>query len=139
MKYVLHGNASVLFGQYILSPGFIFERQNEFQTFTLGTYMVNKPISVGFWFRNRTYMLSGQSFDSFIFSAGTHLPLSRERNLRVTYSIDFTISRLRTSSFGSHELSLIYDLDDRYILKNFHAKKRKRRSYQCPDDFNGWD
>lgn len=139
MKYVVHLNTSVLLGQYILSPAFIYEEQNEFQTFTIGTSMVNKPVSVGFWFRNRTYAMSGKSYDSFIFSAGTHLPLSKERTLRVTYSIDFTISRLRTSSFGSHELSLVYDLDDRYILKNYHAKKRKKRSYQCPADFNGWD
>lgn len=139
MKFNLHGNFSMLIGNNIYSPGFIYEHQNEFETFTIGMSLVNKPISLGIWFRNRTYSMSAKSYDSFIFSAGTHLPLPRERNLRVTYSIDFTISRLRTSSFGSHELSLIYDLDNRYLMKNYRSKKSKRRMYQCPDDFMGWD
>jgi type IX secretion system PorP/SprF family membrane protein len=139
LKFVTHGNFGFLFAQYILSPGFIFERQNEFQTFTIGTSFVNKPVSLGVWFRNRSYTLSGKSFDSFIFTFGTHLPLSKERTLRITYGIDLTISRLRTSSFGSHELSLVYDLDDRYLLRGIQNKKRKKRSYQCPDDFMGWD
>lgn len=139
LKFVLHGNFSLLIGDNIYSPGFIFERQNEFQTFTLGMSLVNKPISIGVWFRNRTYLMSAKSYDSFIFTVGTHLPLPKERNLRITYGVDFTISRLRTSSFGSHELSLIYDLDNRYLLKGFHAKKRRKNTYKCPDDFMGWD
>lgn len=139
LKFNLHGNFSLLIGNNIFSPGFIYEHQNQFQTFTLGMSLVNKPVSVGVWFRNRTYQLSGRSYDSFIFTVGTHMPLPRERNLRITYSIDFTISRLRTSSFGSHELSLIYDLDNRYLLKNYRSKKSKKRMYQCPDDFMGWD
>lgn len=139
LKFTLHGNFSLLIGNNIYSPGFIFERQNEFQTFTIGMSLVNKPISLGLWFRNRTYLMSFKSYDSFIFSLGTHLALPQERNLRITYSIDFTVSRLRTSSFGSHELSLIYDLDNRYILKNYHSRKSKRRMFQCPDDFMGYD
>jgi type IX secretion system PorP/SprF family membrane protein len=139
VKFVVHGTFGLLIGQNIISPGFIFERQNEFQTFTIGTSLVNKPISLGIWFRNRTYLMSVKSYDSFIFTAGTHLPLPNERNLRITYGIDFTISRLRTSSFGSHELSLVYDLDNRYLLKGMHAKKRKKKAYQCPDDFMGYD
>lgn len=139
LKLVAHSTFSLLIGNYIYSPGFIFEKQNQFQTFTVGLSMVNKPMSFGVWFRNRTYAMSAKSYDSFIFTLGTNVPLSRERNLRITYGIDFTISRLRTSSFGSHELSLVYDLDNRYLLKNHHSKKRKQRAYQCPDDFMGWD
>lgn len=139
LKFVLHGNTAILLGDNILSPAFIFERQREFQTFTLGASLVKKPIVVGVWFRNRTYLMSVKSYDSFIFSVGTNQSFSKERNLRITYSIDFTISRLRTSSFGSHELSLIYDLDNRYLLKNHQRKKSRNRMYKCPDDFMGYD
>lgn len=139
MKFVGHAHFSILLGSNILAPGIIFESQNQFQTVTLGASIVNKPIAVGVWFRNRTPAFSTKSYDSFIFTVGTHLPLRNERNLRITYGVDFTISRLRTSSFGSHELSLVYDLDNRYILKNYHAKKRKKKAYQCPDDFHGYD
>lgn len=139
LKLVAHANFSFLFGENLFSPGVIFEKQNEFTTFTAGLAVVNKPISVGVWFRNRTAAMSGNRYDSFIFTLGTHFPLPKERNLRVTYGIDFTMSKLRTSSFGSHELSLVYELDNRYILKGHHAKRKKKRTYQCPDDFNGYD
>lgn len=139
LKFVAHSTFSLLIGNNIYSPAFIFEHQNQFKTFTVGLSLVNKPVSVGVWFRNRTYAMSAKSYDSFIFTFGTNFPLSNDRNLRITYGVDFTISRLRTSSFGSHELSLVYDLDNRYILKNYHSKKKRKGAYKCPTDFMGYD
>jgi len=139
LKFVAHSNFNILIGNNIYSPGFIFEKQNLFQTFTVGMSLTNKPITLGAWFRNRTYLMSAKSYDSFIFSAGINLPMRNETNMRITYSVDFTLSRLRTSSFGSHELSLVYDLDNRYMLKGIHAKKRKKKAYECPNDFMGYD
>lgn len=138
MKFVLHYNSNILIGNLIVSPGFVYELQNQFQTVTVGAYFAKKPVTLGFWFRNRSYNMSVKSYDSFIISAGVNLPFNNERYLRVTYSFDFSISRLRTSSFGSNELSLIYNLDNRYILKNLQEKQKKKAMYQCPDDFRGF-
>jgi type IX secretion system PorP/SprF family membrane protein len=135
MKFVLHYNSNILINKLIISPGFIYELQKEFQTTTVGLGFVKKPITLGIWFRNRSFVFSNESFDSFIFSTGINLPLKNERSLKLTYSIDFTISKLRTSSFGTNELSLIYKLDNRYLLKKVQAKQKRKGMYQCPADF----
>lgn len=138
MKLVAHYNSNILINNLIISPGFIYELQNEFQTVTLGMYFVKKPVSFGLWFRNRSFAFSTNSYDAFMVSVGLNLPLQNERYLKLTYSIDFTISKLRTSSFGTNELSLIYNLDNRYLLKKTQAKQAKKAMYQCPTDFKGF-
>lgn len=139
MKMVGHFNTAILVNESILSPGFIYERQREFQTFTLGLAFTKKPLTVGLWLRNEYAYLTGKRFDSFILNVGTSLPLKNDQNIRMTYSIDFTVSQLRSSSFGSHELSLVYDIDNRYMLKGHHSRRSKKRRYQCPKDFMGYD
>lgn len=139
MKFVFHGNTSLLLNESILSPGFIFEQQREFSTFTFGMSLVKKPLIIGFWVRNETFYFSPKKFDSFILSVGTNLPVRNEQFLRITYSVDFTVSQLRSSSFGSHELTLVYDWDNRYLMKKHHARKSRQRRYQCPKDFSGYD
>jgi type IX secretion system PorP/SprF family membrane protein len=139
MKFVAHGNANVLINKMIYAPGFIFERQAQFQTITLGGSVINKPFSLGFWVRNRTYLFSGYSYDSFITSLGINVPLNRVSNMRVTYSFDLTISRLRTSSIGSHEISLIFDFDNKKLFSGIQSRNNSRRRYRCPSDFKGYD
>ena len=137
IKYTGHLKSDILVEELILSPAVIYERQNQFQTFSAGMALLVKPISVGVWFRNRSYTMAFHNYDSFIFVLGTQLPLQHERSVRLTYSIDFTLSRLRSASFGSHELSLIMNFDNRYVMKGKHRKQKRRSTYKCPDEFMG--
>lgn len=139
IKFVGHLNMGILVNESILSPGIIYEKQREFSTVTLGLSMTRKPLTVGLWFRNQYAYFSSRSFDSFILSVGTSLPVKNDQNIRIMYSVDFTVSQLRSSSFGSHELSLVYDIDNRYLLKKHHARRNKMRRYQCPKDFSGYE
>lgn len=139
IKWVGHLNTAILVNESILSPGIIYEKQREFSTVTVGLSMTRKPLTVGLWFRNQYAYFNSKSFDSFILSVGTSLPVKNDQNIRIMYSVDFTVSQLRSSSFGSHELSLVYDIDNRYMLKKFHAKRNRRNRYQCPKDFAGYD
>lgn len=139
MKFVVHGNANILVNKLIYSPAFIFERQNQFQTVTVGGSIINRPFSVGFWVRNRTYLFTGRKYDSFIVTAGANLPLNRETTMRITYAFDMTLSRLRTASIGSHELSLIFDFENQKLFKNMQTRNRNKRKYKCPTDFKGYN
>ena len=123
----------------IYSPGFIFERQNQFQTVTIGMSVVNKPFILGFWLRNRNYLFTGNRYDSFITSLGMNIPMNRISTMRVTYSFDLTVSRLRTASIGSHEVSLIFDFDNQKLFKNVQTRRSNKRKYRCPTDFKGYD
>lgn len=139
MKFNVHGNANILVNKMIYAPGFIFERQNQFQTLTLGMSVINKPFTLGFWVRNRNYLFTGNRYDSFITSLGINVPMNRVSTMRITYSFDVTISRLRTASIGSHEVSLILDFDNQKLFKNVQTRRSNKRKYRCPTDFKGYD
>jgi type IX secretion system PorP/SprF family membrane protein len=137
IKYTGHAKLDILLGTYVLSPAVIYEHQNRFQTFSIGMSVQVKPINLGVWFRNRNYGFALKNYDSFTFAMGTFLPIKNERDIKITYSIDFTISKLRAASFGSHELSLVMNFNNRYMLKGRHMRQKTRSTFKCPADFMG--
>lgn len=138
MRYVLHATTNMLINKQIYAPGIIFEQQREFKTFTAGVNFVNRPFTFGVWFRNRTAALKFQRYDSFIFTAGINIPGKNVGSLRVMYGFDMTVSRLRTSSYGTHELTLIIDLDKVLLFEGQVKSNALKRRYQCPTDFQGY-
>jgi type IX secretion system PorP/SprF family membrane protein len=137
-RVVFHTHANLLFNDFIYSPGIIFEQQNKFQTFTAGMNFVNRPFTFGIWFRNRNAAMSYRSYDSFIFTAGLNLPSETATSWRIMYGFDMTISRLKTSSYGTHEISLVIDFNDRILFRKYVTKRALKRRYQCPKDFSGY-
>jgi type IX secretion system PorP/SprF family membrane protein len=139
IKSVGHGTISFLIDNVIFSPAFIYERQNQFQTFTIGMNVIKKPFYAGIWFRNRSYLLLPRRYDSFIMSVGAHIPHKKLTTYRIGYSFDMTISRLKSASIGTHEISLIIDYDNRVLFQKMKNKKSLRNKYKCPEDFKGFD
>lgn len=139
IKIVGHGNLNILIGRLIFSPALIYERQKKFETFTIGINVINKPFFGGFWFRNQNYMFLPQNYDSFIVTFGTHLAGKNQTTYRIAYCFDMTISRLRTSSIGTHEVSFIIDMDNRVMFQKIRNQKKMREKYKCPEDFKGFD
>lgn len=137
MKFVGSFSSAILLNETIITPSIIYERQNTFQTATIGFSVIKRPLVFGVWLRNEGLFYRPHRFDSFVFNLGVHIPGQKEQVLKIMYSIDFTLSPLRRSSFGSHEISIIYDWDDRYIFQKYRAKKSKMRRYQCPKGFLG--
>ena len=138
MRYIFHGNVHLLLNDFVLAPGVIYEMQNEFRTFSVGTNFVNQPFTFGLWLCNRTAALSGKQYDSFIFTIGMKLPSSHKIDWRVMYNYDITVSRLKTSSYGTHELSLIIDFNDKVLFERYVRGRNSRRTYKCPTDFMGF-
>lgn len=137
MKLVVHLQSNILINNVVLSPGAIFEMQNQFKTFTIGTNFVYHPVIFGIWMRNRTAAMSLKQYDSFIFCLGVNLPSKGNLFWRLMYNFDATISRLKTSSFGSHELSFLFEFPQNVMFaKNAKSRSVKRR-YQCPKEFSG--
>lgn len=137
LKLVFHTQANLLFNEFIVSPGAVFEMQNEFKTFSIGSNFVSQPFIIGIWFRNRTAAMNVKQYDSFIFTLGLNMRSKYETTWRVTYNFDMTISRLKTSSYGSHELSLLFEIPNRVLFSKNVNSKNMRRRYQCPKEFSG--
>lgn len=103
-------------GELSLSPQLLFHQQGQFQQFNWGIYVNRKAIVAGFWLRQNFNF----QCDSFIMLVGF-----RQDNIRFAYSYDFTVSRLRNSTYGSHEVSFAY-------IFPCHEKAAKKRVISCP-------
>ena len=89
-------------GGAFLSPGLLYVRQGPFWQVNFGTFVGLGDIYGGIWYRH-----VGSDPDAVIGALGL-----RKGHLRVTYSYDATISPLSYKSGGSHEISILMDLDD---------------------------
>ncbi len=120
MRISLHGGAQfsltpdnkTRFPAFI-SPNVMFTKQQSFKQINLGTYVGLGPIYGGAWFRH-TFSNS----DAAIFLIGYNKGI-----LKIGYSYDWTVSKLQNESNGSHEVSLILNLDA--------GKKRKPDYNDC--------
>lgn len=97
-----------------------YDAQGKFDQFDLGFYYNLQPIVVGAWYRGlpgfKSFEPGIANNDALILLLGISIP---DRNLRIGYSYDITISRLATNTAGAHEVSLIYE---------FASKESKRKS-----------
>jgi len=86
----------------------------------IGAYYNHEPFVFGFWYRGLQGVKkpdgASANNDAFIVLLGYSVP---DRNLRIGYSYDITVSRLATNTAGAHEISLVYEVA---------SKKNKRRS-----------
>lgn len=137
-KTVIHTRNQLLLGRNVYSFSGIYERQKEFETRTIGfDFLTMQKVTFGLWNRSgRT--INGQRFESFISTFGCIIPFKNIYFVRLNLSLDFTITKLRTASFGSSEASIVYILDDAYMLKKLHEKRKKKNMFKCPADFKGF-
>ena len=120
VKYVVHSSVltQVAFNKdnilerkfAYLNPGFVYEYQEPFQTFTIGSGFDLYPFRLGMWFRNQSFYTPLNKYNSVIIHAGIVVPLSLNHNLIIDYTYDTTISKLEYTSGGAHEITVIYNI-----------------------------
>lgn len=102
-----------------------YKAQGKWDQLDVGGYIEHERISGGIWYRGlpvvKAYERGYGNSEAVILMAG----FETERQLRITYSYDITISKLTMKSAGAHELSLIYEWPRR-------AKARKHKVVPCP-------
>jgi len=107
------------------STSFRFQNQHNFNQFDVGAYWLNFPIEFGIWYRGIpvfTQVKNRINQDALVFSVNYQLSM-----FRFGYSYDFTISNLSLNGYGSHEISLIFELNQR----NRMYKDGKRPALPC--------
>ncbi len=96
----------------IISPNFLYQKQQDFQQFNYGLYVNRGPMVGGLWARH-----SVKNVDSFILMVG----LIQEA-FKFGYSYDITLSNLKNSNtLGAHELSFTLFMPCRKRSKSFNT------------------
>lgn len=136
MKLTIHGGAKIKITKgeftndkkiYTISPAFNYRFQGKYDQLDLGAYVNYDPIVIGFWYRGIPLLKSTNGYfnhDAFAVLLGYHYG----EHLTFGYSYDLTISKLGTSTGGSHELSVGYEFS--------YGKPKNKMKYEkfipCP-------
>ncbi|MCC6370487.1 MAG: type IX secretion system membrane protein PorP/SprF [Bacteroidia bacterium] len=94
-----------------------FRQQQKYSQLDIGAYYFKKVFNFGLWYRGlplKKYKTGYPTRESIAILIGLEIP---DKNFRVGYSYDLTISHLGlNTTYGAHELAIVYEI----------AKKRKR-------------
>lgn len=98
-----------------ISPNILFMKQQDFVELNYGLYFNKYPIVGGIWFRQ-----GFENSDAFIALLGIQTTV-----FKIGYSYDVTVSKLGSSTAGSHEISAGFQFDCK-------PKKKRIRAIICP-------
>ena len=104
-------------GDRSFSGTFRIQHQQNFNQADIGAYWFNDPLEIGLWYRGLPVF--GNDTESKFNQDAIVVSLSyRHGALRFGYSYDITISNLGWNSSGAHELSLIFEFNQNFKLRN---------------------
>lgn len=110
----------------VLAPSFVYKKQGDFDQLDVGAHFLYDPIVIGLWYRGipiQQEVADNLSHDAVVVILGFQLPA-----LEISYSYDFTVSRLGSISGGTHEVAVKYKLE---ITRPARMKKREKL-IPCP-------
>lgn len=97
------------------SWSFRYQHQQQFKQLDAGMYWHNTPFELGLWYRGLP--LLGEVETVLNHDAIVALVAWEYGPFRIGYSYDITISKLGWNTAGAHELSLIYEFNQRFSLR----------------------
>ena len=109
-----------------ITPAVNYRHQGDYDQLDLGFYWNYSPLVIGAWYRGipvKTLDGTPSNNDAVVFVAG----IDYER-FTFGYSYDITVSRLASSTGGSHEISLSYQFCD---ASKFKKKRKVQRFIPC--------
>lgn len=123
-RYTAHAGANIYLthereekNRMMLSPSILYMQQRNYNQLNLGMYLKKQALTTGLWFRQTT-----NNADAVIVLVGLKLP-----KFRVGYSFDVTVSNSKSATYGSHEVSLSFEIS---------RKRKEKRTFKpiiCPE------
>ncbi len=105
-----------------VSFAFLYKRQAAYRQLDLGAYYFKNPLLFGIWYRGIPLLKHNfPGSDALVFLLGYKI-----ENVSIGYSYDFTVSKLRNKTGGTHEIALIWSF-------KLHKFKSKPSALPCPE------
>ncbi len=109
-----------------VSASLHYKRQQKYDQLDIGAYYFYQLLNVGAWYRGlpfKKYKPGYSNRESIAILVGLEIP---DKNFRVGYSYDLTVSNLRINNTqGAHEVSIVYEIAQK-------RKRNKRVLVTCP-------
>jgi type IX secretion system PorP/SprF family membrane protein len=109
-----------------VSASFNIRHEQKYDQLDIGAYYFKSFVNVGLWYRGlpiKKYKPGYPNRESIALLVGIEIP---DKNFRVGYSYDATVSNLKINNTqGSHEVSIVYEIASK-------RKRNKRALVSCP-------
>lgn len=131
-RYALHADVLIPFKtdakshkRYLINPMFMWENQEPMNTFIGSCVALISPVYVGLAYRNQTPLVADlKRADAMIITFGLNDVLPKKNlNYKLGYSYDLTVSNLKASTQGSHEIALVVE-NRKFSFTRNKAKKK---------------
>jgi type IX secretion system PorP/SprF family membrane protein len=115
--------------EFTFTPTFLYKKQGQYSQLDMGAYVTYTPLTAGLWYRGIPLKKVFSNFPNQ--DAVSALVGFRFENFSVGYSYDLTISGLGSTSGGSHEISISYQLD-KFEGDISPYKRQRKKELACP-------
>jgi type IX secretion system PorP/SprF family membrane protein len=92
------------------NPAIIYMNQAGMDSWSVGINIYKQPIYVGVWYRNSEFQFLDNS--ALIIVLGLNVNFGDDARMKFLYSYDAMLTDITKATGGSHELTLIFELDD---------------------------
>jgi len=105
------------------NPGFNYEKQADFSTYSIGVNVLKSSIYTGIWFRNQTFDFVKSN--DLMLLLGLYLPFNKGSRMKIMYSYDLILTELRPAAGTAHEVSIAIEFDDINLFGGGNADGRR--------------
>jgi len=117
--------------EVLINPGLLFEIQGPCRSFNFGFDLHCNDLLIGIWYRNKN--LQTRNTNAICCLVGYQYKI-KKTNAEISYSYDFTLSKLSSSATGSHEITLqfgfeklIFNREDEICYMHQKEKRFKKK------------
>ena len=141
-KWVAHMDFIIDFNRYggfygrarafKLNPGVLYETQAQTRLLAFGTNAYMRNVYVGAWYQNEVFKTG--SLSNIVWMAGLNVPFYTDTRMKIVYSFVMNISGTASFPGPSHELSLVFELDNAALINPYRMRRSvgsRRSTLEC--------
>jgi hypothetical protein len=92
------------------NPGFMIEKHGSMTNFIMGINFNKSIVYTGIWLRSQHFTFA--RVNDLIMVLGLNVPFADGSNLKFMYSYDYAISNIRRTVGATHEIYLVFELEN---------------------------
>jgi type IX secretion system PorP/SprF family membrane protein len=114
-----------------LNPGVFYQTQAKMRLLAVGTNAYVSNVYAGVWYQNEVFKTG--SLSNLVWLVGLNVPFDNNSRMKVMYSYNMNLSGTSGFPGASHEISLIFELDNVVLINpvRFRNTSRSRNALEC--------
>lgn len=103
-------------GGFKYNPALIYMSQAGLDSWSIGLNIYKHPLYVGMWYRNSEFQFLDN--DALVVLLGLNANMGDNVRMKLMYSYDIMLTEITRATGGSHELTLIFEMDEMRLFGN---------------------